>query len=535
MLGHGQINRSRSPRLIPLVLMALGSGSACVVPPNDLPPAESPVMDLPYFLGRLHRLDHLPALEGSHTAMASTWDRTGGNKDGDDYKKLSGDRNILLDARGPGCVHRLFTGFVTPELEETRIQIYVDDMERPLFDLPLTEFFSGVDGPFPYPLMMVGKYAGTHFPIPFAERCLIQLVNEQPEKSWGPYWQIVYTSYPEGSDVRSLTWPPDRRARDELNKVLRTWLTAQHLPPDPPRRWTTVRTFSLSGGMSDEVPLAGCGVIRQLRVQVTPSSPELLRELRLTMRWDGADRPSVQVPLGYFFGHGDYGRGGKPLFNSMLLGVTEEEAYSRFPMPFAKGAVIRVENRGADQDLHAQVRLNLEVEERDRLPESWGRFHATWRQRAAADVASPRVGPQQIPAHLVLDRTGRGKYVGTLLHLDWPHLWAWWGEGDWLFWTDEQGWPPSYHGTGTEEYFNSGWTLFDRRAVSGYVKMRPGPVAVYSFHLNDSFSYEEKIRVMVETMGAFGGEEIIESDHPLWGSTAFWYASEVLPANSDVM
>ena len=37
----------------------------------------------------------------------------------------------------------------------------------------------------------------------------------------------------------------------------------------------------------------------------------------------------------------------------------------------------------------------------------------------------------------------------------------------------ETGWPPSYHGTGTEEYFNSGWCKFDRKAVSGYVSVHP--------------------------------------------------------------
>jgi hypothetical protein len=73
------------------------------------------------------------------------------------------------------------------------------------------------------------------------------------------------------------------------------------------------------------------------------------------------------------------------------------------------------------------------------------------------------------------------------MHVAWPHKDIWWGEGDWLIWTDEEGFPPSYHGTGSEEYFNSGWCYFDRKAISGYIKMRPGNVNVYSYHLNDAF------------------------------------------------
>ncbi len=43
--------------------------------------AEQPVRDLSWFLQRMRSVESLPQLEASHTAMASTWDRTGGNAD----------------------------------------------------------------------------------------------------------------------------------------------------------------------------------------------------------------------------------------------------------------------------------------------------------------------------------------------------------------------------------------------------------------------------------------------------------------------
>jgi hypothetical protein len=109
----------------------------------------------------------------------------------------------------------------------------------------------------------------------------------------------------------------------------------------------------------------------------------------------------------------------------------------------------------------------------------------------------------------------------------------WWGEGDWMIWSDEDGWPPSYHGTGSEEYFNSGWCQFDRKAVSGFVMLRPGHPTVYSFHLNDAFQFQRNIRVAEEQMGYGPGEKVIRERHPLWGSTAYWYASPAQPAASD--
>jgi hypothetical protein len=513
-----------------LLLLALLAG--CGLPPTDSiqeTDEAQEVRDLVYFLRRLRQVDHLPELERAHTALASTWDRSGGNEDGKDFKQLSGDRNVLLDVEGPGCVHRLYTGLLEESVQGTRIQIFVDDLATPLFDLPVQQFFSESEGVFPYPLLTERFYPGSHFPIPFSERCRIQLTSDQPDKHWGIHWQVTYTTYPEGTPVRSLSWPPSAEEQEELGRVLGAWLVALWAQPEPPKGWSVEQTLTIPAEGAQEVALSGAGVIRELRVAAWPGTPEVLQGVRVLATWDGGDHASVDVPLGYFFGHGDLGGDGAALFDSLLLGVTPEEAYSRFPMPFASGAVLRFENRSASA---VKLRVRLDLEARASLPAAWGRFHATWRQEPAMSPDSPLVGPQSVPAHLVLERSGRGKYVGVLLHLSWPYLWSWWGEGDWLIWTDESGWPPSYHGTGTEEYFNSGWTLFDRKPVSGYVSVRPGPVGLYSFHLNDAFQFQERIRVMVETQGSFGGEQLLPLLHPQWGTTAYWYALPAQPARS---
>ena len=251
-----------------------------------------------------------------------------------------------------------------------------------------------------------------------------------------------------------------------------------------------------------------------------PSTPEVLGALRMRAFWDGRKAASVDVPVGYFFGHGDYGRPAAR-FSSLLLGVTEAEACSRFPMPFARGAVLSFENRSA-QAIKA-VRVRVDAEKLPALPFDWGRFHATWEERWGNRHLAPKFQRRRV--HVVLDRSGfQGKYVGVLLRVH-SHSRKWWGEGDWLIWTDESGWPPSYHGTGSEEYFNCGWCRFDRKAVSGCVKTRPGPVAVYSFHLNDAFQFRKSIRVAQETW---------VDGQPLWGSTAFWYALPSQRARSKV-
>jgi hypothetical protein len=536
-----------------------------------------PERDLTYFLRRLRTVDHLPELDASHTAMSSTWNRSGDNNDRGDFKNIvmatakTPAYNVLLDTEGPGCVHRIVTGMLPgfvgkahesqhENLKKTRLQVFLDRSETPIFDMSLSEFFDDANGPFPYPLTFRKTFPGTLFPIPFAKHCLVRLVNENYGKpgwddiAWGIYWQVVHTRY--STPIKSLVWPPNEAEKKEIEATSHAWLKAESRPAEEPAQWTTDQTTALEPGKSMVVDLQGSGVIRQMRISVEPATPEVLRNTRLRIVWDGTGKPSVDVPVGHFFGHAYSGHGktftsgaawlkremraaGTPRvnveysgdYNSLLLGVTPTEAYSRFPMPFAKGATVTIENRSGIPI--ENLRLKLDVEPLATLPPNWGRFHTTWAEAPAATDQSPGFGPKQIKGTTLLTHTGRGKYVGAMISVDWPHAKKWWGEGDVLIWTDEEGWPPSYHGTGSEEYFNSGWCTFDRKAISGFVTTRPGHPTVFSFHLNDAFQFQQNIQVVAEQVGAAGGQQVIDKSHPLWTTTAYWYADPAQPAGSD--
>lgn len=542
-----------------LFLLALGVATV----PAHRARSEEPVRDVSWFLRRMRSVEHLPELEKSHTAMSSTWDRTGGNADGGDFKDLRKGgpdqpvRNVLLDVDGPGCIHRIFVGTIGQKQAGTRIQIFLDHQTKPLFDLPITEFFDYNHGPIPYPLVFHKSYPGTLFPIPFEKHCLVQLINNQYGKpgwndaNWSNYWQVTYTRYPESTPVKSLSWPLRENEKTELEETCRAWLRAESAPPAEPAKWSNDQGAVLAAQQKLSFLLPGTGVIRQMRVQVEPATPKVLGSLRMSIAWDGGASPSVDVAVGYFFGH-IYGGYGKILqspaaviskagpispdnwdpveyntrFNSLLLGVTESEAYCRFPMPFAQGATVTFTNTGS-QPVKV-LRVRLDVQPLARIPDNWGRFQATCTQSPAATAETPRTGPRKVPVKTVLDRSGQGKYVGVMLSIDWPSF-AWWGEGDWQIWADQDSWPPDYHGTGSEEYFNSGWCRFDRKAVSGFVTLRPGHPTVYSFHLNDAFQFQQTIRVVEEQMG----DKYIEEAHPRWTSTAFWYSLPAQSAGSD--
>jgi len=459
--------------------------------------------------------------------MSSTWDRRGRNADGIDFKRIEGIHNILLDVEGPGCIHRIFTGKLDDMVKDTRIQIFLDNSDKPIFDMEVNEFFDYEKGPFPYPLVFHKTYPGILLPFPFAKHCKVQLVNDQ-EQNWGNFWQVTWTKYKNPRNIKSLSWPLNSSEKNELKKTVDAWLMAESTAPAPPQKWFIERKTSIGENDDFELDIPGCGIIREMRISLWPAEPQVLKNIRMRMYWDGTKKPSVDVPLGYFFGNGDHGANSTCHYSTLVLGlIPNSAAYSRFPMPFSQGAKLRFENRSGIEV--RKMIIQLDVQKRETLPENFGRFHVTWTENLVDTPESPKYNGRTV--HKVLERNGvRGKYVGVLLQVHWP-LELWWGEGDWLIWTDEDGWPPSYHGTGSEEYFNSGWCSFDRKAISGYIKMRPGDVGVYTFHLNDALQFNKNIRVAEETWIYDRIYARIEG-HPLWGSTAYWYAESAQDALS---
>jgi hypothetical protein len=312
-----------------------------------------------------------------------------------------------------------------------------------------------------------------------------------------------------------------------MQSVGARWLEAEKSPPVAPAKWTGEKQDVLVPRGSMEVRWEKAGVIRQWRLRVDADDPELMQQFRLQIFWDGSTAASVDAPIASFFGYAKPANG-DARFNSMLLGIAASEAYCCFPMPFGQGARLVLTNRSAQP---FKCGIKWESESMERLPSEWGRFHATYRAEPAGMPDAPRFGRLGSPAHVVFDQPGPGKYVGTMMQVTWPWR-PWWGEGDWLIWTDATDWPPRYHGTTSEAYFNSGRELFDRKAISGFVATKGAVKSVYSFHLNDAFSFQSNIRVAVETVPELNAHTLLNQNHPIWATTALWYAPTAQPANS---
>jgi hypothetical protein len=302
--------------------------------------------------------------------------------------------------------------------------------------------------------------------------------------------------------------------------------------------------------------IAGAGCIKHIWMTMMslPDEPHDLRRTVLRMSWDGEASPSVEVPLGDFFG---IGFGIRKNFVSLPLQMSPEGGRGFncwFPMPFAHGARLEVENQGGCQRI---LFFYIDYEEYRALDADLARFHAWWnRENPTAGTARARGytradygydekrphgpglalaadGPWQRSNltgernYVILHARGDGHYVGCNLNVDVfeRQVNDWWGEGDDMIFVDGEPWPPRLHGTGSEDYFNTafcpkeeycapyhGLTVYSGTADWPW----RGQNSLYRFHVEDPIRFEREIRVTIEA----GHDNELANDY---SSTAYWY------------
>jgi hypothetical protein len=283
---------------------------------------------------------------------------------------------------------------------------------------------------------------------------------------------------------------------------------------------------------------SGAGCIRHIWMTMASQCRYPAREIVLRMYWDGENSPSVETPIGDFFG---IGHGIIKNFWSMPLCMSPADGRAFncfFAMPFKKGFRVTVENE-SDFPLEFYYYIDFEswADSRDEL----AYFHAQWRRENPTDGWGDRseLPKQEILAaknlssndnYVILEAQGKGHYVGCHLDIDCyqKSKMDWYGEGDDMIVIDGEVWPPRLHGTGTEDYFNTAYcpneefcTPFHGITVnSGNSGWRwKGKNSLYRYHIADPIYFERSIRVSIEHGHA-------NSQSNDYASTAYWYQSE---------
>src|SRR5215510_15084827 len=267
--------------------------------------------------------------------------------------------------------------------------------------------------------------------------------------------------------------------------------------------------------------------------------PELTdyRDAILRCYWDGETTPSVEVPMGDFFtlAHARI-RQVRSALTAVNPGFGSSHGlHAYFPMPFATGARITVEHRGARPLGGALPALwyHIDYETYDQpLPEDALRFHAQWRQEKPTVAIGPQPNVQLhrgvnldgAQNYVALDATGSGQMVGLLLEIN-NVAGGWYGEGDDMVFIDGEAWPPSIHGTGTEEVFGGGACPSHEYAgpYHGFHlisdELWSGKTGAYRFYVHDPVRFQRSIRVTIE----HGHNNDYANDY---ASVAYWYQRE---------
>lgn len=277
--------------------------------------------------------------------------------------------------------------------------------------------------------------------------------------------------------------------------------------------------------------IPGAGVIRHIWFTIGSEDRLYLRKAVLRMYWDGMESPSVECPVGDFFGVG-HGRVGS--FSCAVLNMSANPGNDQnagmncyFPMPFADGARITLENQG-----ETRIRSLYCYFDYDALPSVGDdelRFHAWWNREnpcipaAGPDTQDARANLSDAENYLLVEARGAGHFVGA--HLSIHNLCGgWWGEGDDMFMVDGQKWPPDLHGTGTEDWYGQAWGSQPQNAfLYNGVSYHRGNhndynerITVYRYHVCDPVIFHKSLRVSIEH-----GHANDRADD--YSSVAYWY------------
>lgn len=451
--------------------------------------------------------------QASSYDRASVYDETTGkyigwdaNGDGGGVIRMEGDEAVFAEMEGPGCIWRTWSALAG----RGNLKIYLDGASEPVLDMPFDRYFDYSKDIFDLPSLVniVSEGRNLYVPIPYQKSCKIVA-----DKDWGAYFQFTYTTFPKGTIVPTFKKDmpqEDLAALKQTDRFLRYRLGRD---PAGVRKGETCETksFTLAPKSNNVITkLSGPRAITAIRLTIDPAwgadAEKQLREVVLKISWDGEKQPSVWVPLGDFFGAAP----GIQQYKSLPMGVTDKEMYSLWYMPFAKDAVIELQNDG---DKAFPIKLSIASAPLSRGINDLMRFHAKWHR----DEFLP-TEPERAIDWTMLKTSGKGRYVGVMLDVRNPKG-GWWGEGDEKFFIDGEKFPSTF-GTGSEDYFGYAWCSQNYFQNAFHNQTRQAPdnkwASLNRWQIADSVPFQKSFEGCIE--------KYWPNDRPtLYACTAYWY------------
>ena len=286
----------------------------------------------------------------------------------------------------------------------------------------------------------------------------------------------------------------------------------------------------------------GPGIIKHIWITIASFEPYHLKKIVLRIYWDGEKTPSVETPIGDFFG---LGLGKYNLYESAYTSIGSQRALNAyFPMPFKKSAKITITNEGGIE-IDAFY-FNIDWEKHKKLDDDVLYFHAQYRQESPTDgwTAEWNLNADEIVNnhenktgegnYVILEAEGKGHYLGVT-HSIVQNQGDWWGEGDEMIFIDGAS-EPQINGTGAEDYYLGAW-CYGGCGINPFGNSKPefdydgygnpfnggdnrgAEWTVYRFHNESPITFEKSIKMTIEH-----GHANHRSDN--YFTVAYWYQTE---------
>lgn len=267
--------------------------------------------------------------------------------------------------------------------------------------------------------------------------------------------------------------------------------------------------------------MEGPGAIQQ--IWMTPTGNWQFSILRFY--WDDEKEPSIEAPVGAFFG---MGWGEYAPLNSLPVSVNPGSAFNCYwKMPFRKKCRITIENINPRDEMRLYYQVNYTLTP---VADDEAYFHAQYR----------RSNPNTSSLHTIIDGVkGKGQFVGLYMGLGVNNN-GWWGEGEIKFFLDGDKEFPTIAGTGTEDYFCGSYN-FDRGGK--YIEystpyaglhqvIRPDGTyraqqrfGMYRWHIMDPIRFDKDLKVTIQDLGWRDGGRYLAQKSDIM-TVAYWYQAE---------
>lgn len=295
-------------------------------------------------------------------------------------------------------------------------------------------------------------------------------------------------------------------------------------------------SFDRTGGNRDSWPISpgavqqvfradGPGVITHIWFTIAARSGDHLKELVLRAYWDGNSKPSIEAPIGDFFG---LNLNSYQIYESAYLACSPGKSLNcYFAMPYATSARITVTNEGKQEV--GSFYSNIDYMIVPRLPGDALYFHAQYRQATPCvpiTAEGPKINLDGRNNYVFAETRGRGHLMGVTLGVL-QNADRWWGEGDDMIFIDDES-KPLINGTGSEDYFLGSWDFGGRDGAQQFAhRMYGAPLIAapertggryccYRWHGDNPVTFEKYLKYTIEH-----GHANDRGDN--FFSVAYWY------------